>query len=43
MLPWTAEFVAKLAEEAGADYNAKSVMEMANKNAIFMYGLEDCS
>ena len=41
MLPWTAEFVANVAKEAGADYDAERVMREANENAVLMYGLGD--
>ena len=41
MIPWTAEFVATVAREAGANYDAERVMREANENAIVMYGLEE--
>ncbi|KAI5116506.1 hypothetical protein M0805_004669 [Coniferiporia weirii] len=39
MLPWTAEFVAGVAKEAGAPHDAERVMREARDNARQMYGV----
>lgn len=39
MLPWTAEFVAGVTKEAGADYDANRVMIEARENARRMYNV----
>ncbi|GJE99511.1 TatD family hydrolase [Phanerochaete sordida] len=39
MLPWTAEFVARVANEAGGEWDVESVMRVARENARKMYGI----
>jgi len=36
MIPWTAEFVAKV---AGGDWDTEKVLKVANENAKFLYGV----
>ncbi|EKM61802.1 uncharacterized protein PHACADRAFT_248680 [Phanerochaete carnosa HHB-10118-sp] len=39
MLPWTAEFVAGVANEAGGSWDVESVMKVARENARKVYGI----
>ena len=39
MLPWTAEFIANVAKEAGAGYDTNRIMTEARENAKLMYGV----
>lgn len=39
MLPWTAEFVARVANEAGGSWDLESVMKVSRDNARRMYGI----
>ncbi len=39
MLPWTAEFVSRVANEAGGTWDLESVMKVARENARKMYGI----
>ena len=39
MLPWTAEFVARVANEVGGSWDIESVMKVARENARKMYGI----
>jgi TatD DNase family protein len=41
MIPWTAEFVANVANEVGPgqDWGMEKVMEISRENAKFMYGI----
>lgn len=39
MIPWTAEFVAQVANEAGGSWDTESVMRCARDNAKRMYGV----
>lgn len=39
MVPWTAEFVARVANEAGGSWDVESVLQCARSNAKDMYGI----
>ena len=39
MIPWTAEFVARIASEVGGSWNLEDVMRLSRSNARNMYGI----
>lgn len=39
MIPWTAEFVANVANEAGGSWDVERVMKVSRDNAKVMYGV----
>ena len=39
MVPWTAEFVARVANETGGSWDVESVMRVSRENARKMYGV----
>jgi TatD DNase family protein len=39
MLPWTAEFVSRVAAEAGGSWDIENVMQISRDNARHMYGI----
>lgn len=39
MLPWTAEFVARVANEAGGEWDMERVMKVSRENARNLYGI----
>lgn len=39
MVPWTAEFVARVANETGGTWDVESVMRVSRENARHMYGI----
>ena len=39
MLPWTAEFVSRVANEAGGPWDMEAIMRISRENARQMYGI----
>jgi TatD DNase family protein len=39
MVPWTAEFVARVANESGGSWDLESVMKVSRENARKVYGI----